>query len=117
MKLIFISFLIATILFEAHGQLLPRKQGGSPGGMIDANDPETYAEIRRLMIEGVCDEENCFKLIKIDDVKRQVVAGVKYEVKGMFKEVESRAYYKLTLTIYHVVWEDKTECKDIFPGF
>jgi hypothetical protein len=45
------------------------------------------------------------------------VAGVKYEVKGMFKEVESRAYYKLTLTIYHVVWEDKTECKDIFPGF
>lgn len=112
----FISFLVAFILIEAHGQILP--SGGAPGGFIDANDPETYAEIRRLLKDGVCEgDDSCFRLVKINNVARQVVAGVNYVVNGIFKEIGSRSYYTLTVSIYHVVWENKTECKKfLIPG-
>lgn len=112
MKLFFISFLVAVVFIETHGQV-PPGPGGAPGGFIDANDPETYAEIRKLLNEGICEGESCFRLVKINDVKRQVVAGVNYVVNGIFKEIGTRSYYTLTVSIYHVVWENKTERKKL----
>lgn len=106
MKLIFISFFfVSTILIGTHGQI--KRQ--APGGYHEANDPQTYEEIKRLINNGVCEQEDCFNLVKINNVARQVVAGVNYIINGMFRDVESGAYYTLTLKIYHVVWENRTE--------
>lgn len=110
MKIIFISFLVVASLIGAYGQV----PDGAPGGFYDANDPETYAEIRRLTKDGVCEGETCFRLVAINNVAMQVVAGVKYIVNGVFKENASRSYYNLNVSVYHVVWEDKVERKDFF---
>lgn len=81
-----------------------------PGGFRDSNNPETYEEVTKLLSNGVCDKTECFYLVKIYHVSKQIVAGVKYSVLGMFRD-KAAQYYTMRVEIYHVVWENKTERK------
>lgn len=106
MKSIFVCLIVVTLIVVSQSE-------GIPGGFHDANDPETYEEIRKLTSNGLCDRGKCFHLVKINDVKRQIVAGVLYLVNGIYRDIKSGKYFILTVRIYHVVWENKTECKEI----
>lgn len=108
MKLIFISFFTATFLVGTYGQLgsLGGPVGGLAGGIQPANDSETYTEIRKLTANGVCEGDTCYKLIKINNASKQVVAGVKYIVTGIFKKSDPTAYYLLTVEIWNQPWNN-----------
>jgi hypothetical protein len=112
MKIIFISFFVASLAIGSNGRLIGGGIGGSAGGMQTANDSETYVEIRKLTANGVCENETCYELRKINNVTRQVVAGVKYTVTGIFKTADPSAYYLLTVDIWSQPWNNFVECKN-----
>lgn len=117
MKLIFISFFIATLIVGNFGRLLG---GGSKnvkaGGITTANDSETYAQIRKLVADGVNDisgsDSTSYRLVKITNASKQVVAGMKYIVTGIFQTTNPKIYYLLTVQIWSKPWKDFVQCKD-----
>lgn len=115
MKLIFITFFLATIIVESYG-LLGEVGGpveGVAGGIQPAKDSESYTEIKKLTADGVCETENdtCYKLVKINNATKQVVAGIKYTVTGIFKTTDPKAYYILTVSIWSQPWNNFVQSK------
>lgn len=60
--------------------------GGGPGGIEEA-DAKTYQRAVKLLNDNICQLDDCWEVLKIEKVSKQVVAGMLYQIKGIFREI------------------------------
>jgi hypothetical protein len=79
------------------------------GGVSDVNDPREQKEIIKLLSDHICTLGGCWTIGKITKITQQVVAGMLYQVTGVFNKVDDGKQFEMTISIYSRPWENVVE--------